>query len=399
MDDGSLDHPDETSYAALIDGAVRDALSAGNRARLDRHVAECPTCAAELETRRVFAAALAPGPDDDSLNRAAVERAMQRLDAEATPGASTASAVSKDEAFNRAAVERAMASLAPLAQRRTDRRRRWVSAALTAGAVAAGAAVVLLVLVQGHRRSSPPQPATLARAAGSRALILADESEIASDDSTADIQVAEQTAARTTVRLRSGAARFHVRHDGRRLFRVDAGPIPIDDLGTAFRIAHEAGGRVRVQVTEGRVAVLDVARQVRLELGVGDDRVFSGAGEPRYPARSADAPRAPTPATPTMPTRVRPADNPTDLLAAADLARRIRPATSGRRSTAAAHRAVPDQSAGAVGRVHTRLAIPDRPRPTARGGGRVRRRGAARRAGCPGRGRRRTRGRGLAEGG
>src|SRR6185436_21053605 len=108
-----------------------------------------------------------------------------------------------------------------------------------------------------------------------RPLVLADGSEIAPENATTPIQVAEQTPARTTVRLSAGAARFRVRHDARRLFRVDAGSIEIEDLGTVFRVAHEAEGRVRVTVSEGRVAVVRTASRLRVELGAGEERVFA----------------------------------------------------------------------------------------------------------------------------
>jgi TolA-binding protein len=111
------------------------------------------------------------------------------------------------------------------------------------------------------------------------------------------------------------------------VFRVAAGPIEVEDLGTVFRVEHQAGGRIRVAVSEGRVAVLYPASQLRVELGAGEDRVFGSVPAPTEATASAEeAPKAPapavTPATARGQAHARNTDDPATLLLAADLARR-----------------------------------------------------------------------------
>lgn len=57
---------------------------------------------------------------------------------------------------------------------------------------------------------------------------------------------------RRDIDLRNGEAFFTVTHDGSRPFMVAAGPLRIEDLGTAFNV-RRTGQRVNVAVTEGRV--------------------------------------------------------------------------------------------------------------------------------------------------
>jgi transmembrane sensor len=57
---------------------------------------------------------------------------------------------------------------------------------------------------------------------------------------------------RRDIDLRAGEAFFTVTHDSRRPFMVAAGPLRIEDLGTAFNV-RRTGQRVSVAVTEGRV--------------------------------------------------------------------------------------------------------------------------------------------------
>ena len=196
------------------------------------------------------------------------------------------------------------------------------STGLAALGVAATVAVGF-VLFRTHEVPPSTTPAT-----ASRSVVLDDGSEITPTTATTAIQVAEQTPTRTTVRLRSGSAQFRVRHDSRRLFRVDTGAVEIEDLGTVFRVAHEAAGRVRVAVSEGRVAVLYPASQVRTELGAGESRTFDplpvtgdapqSARETPKPSTSSSAIAAGPPGAP----RARATEEPAALLLAADLARR-----------------------------------------------------------------------------
>jgi ferric-dicitrate binding protein FerR (iron transport regulator) len=69
----------------------------------------------------------------------------------------------------------------------------------------------------------------------------------------ATIVTAEVTREAATVRLPAGAARFKVVM-GRR-FRVDAGAVQIDVIGTEFDVVHAGAERVSVVVGSGRVRV------------------------------------------------------------------------------------------------------------------------------------------------
>jgi transmembrane sensor len=247
---------------------------------------------AEKEAQRIFERSLAPGPRDDALDRAAVERAMARLTARETLAA---------------------------------RLWRLLPRPATGLVALAGISLIALVAVGVRHARRPLAPAAL-QAASSQPLVLNDGSEIAPDGAPSAVQVAEQTPGRTTVRLLSGGARFRVRHDPRRLFRVDTGAIQIEDLGTVFRVDHRPNGRIYVAVSEGRVAVLRPASQRRVELGAGEDGVFSETDSPRALAPTIGSPvlgpPAPSLASPGAPRRPPVANGPADLLASADVARR-----------------------------------------------------------------------------
>jgi len=317
-------HPNEE----LIRRAIRGALDANDRTALERHLAGCPTCAAELEARRIFQVSLARDGEDDARDRDAVERAMANI---ARKAALDTHASGTDEELDRVALDRAMAGLG---ERKTSHAgaRRFVRPAIGFAAVGAAAAAAIALAVS-HTPRTTTATATAGSVTSTRPLILADGSEIAPEDAATPIQISEETPVRTTVRLSAGAARFRVRHDDRRLFRVDAGSIEIEDLGTAFRVAHEAEGRVRVTVSEGRVAVVSTLSRLRVELGPGDDRVFSDTAAPgKLVEQPSDATPSEAPKTAVVPVRdsihaqlrAHGADDPAGLLAAADVARRSR---------------------------------------------------------------------------
>jgi TolA-binding protein len=285
------EHPEH-----LIDQALRGALNQQDQAILDCHLASCPDCALELETARVFAASVAPGNRDDALDRAVVENVLARL--KQPDGLGT-------------------------------RLRRWAEAQRLVRPVAAlavlGAAAAFAIGLAAHH-SRQPGPPSVAASVPARTLVLDDGSEVVPIEGTM-AQLSEQTPERTTVQLRSGSAQFRIRHNPRRLFRVDAGQIQIEDLGTIFGVDHQAGGRVHVAVFEGRVAVLSVASGVRVELRAGEDRLFPIAPEPSEgPIAAADPPKTHEPAAAAShgPARSRSVEDPASLLQAADHARRSR---------------------------------------------------------------------------
>jgi TolA-binding protein len=68
------EHPEE-----LIDRAVRGALDPEAQATLDRHLAACSVCAAQVSTAPRFERELAPQPRDQALDLRALESAMLRM--------------------------------------------------------------------------------------------------------------------------------------------------------------------------------------------------------------------------------------------------------------------------------------------------------------------------------
>ena len=63
---------------------------------------------------------------------------------------------------------------------------------------------------------------------------------------------------RVVVGLVRGRARFDVKHDPSRVFRVEAGNVTVEDLGTRFTLERITTGdeHVRVAVEAGRVLVV-----------------------------------------------------------------------------------------------------------------------------------------------
>jgi len=68
------EHPEE-----LIDRARRGGLAPEEQATLERHVARCPVCTAELALAQRFERELAPHPRDEVLYQRAAEAAIQRI--------------------------------------------------------------------------------------------------------------------------------------------------------------------------------------------------------------------------------------------------------------------------------------------------------------------------------
>ena len=101
------------------------------------------------------------------------------------------------------------------------------------------------------------------------------------------ITVREKTDARVVVVVQAGAARFQVRHDPRRLFRVEVGSVVVEDLGTIFSVDRRDSS-VIVSVTEGAVAVSFADAQgapAKRTLGAGDSEEFPSV-DPRAAAPS-----------------------------------------------------------------------------------------------------------------
>jgi transmembrane sensor len=109
------------------------------------------------------------------------------------------------------------------------------------------------------------------------------------------------------VALEAGTGHFRVRHDPERVFRVQAGAVAVEDLGTTFDVAHE-GGSVRVSVKDGSVGVsypeLGGALN-RATLRAGDSGVYPSvspppSAEPSQPAALPSTPAASTGRSPSV---------------------------------------------------------------------------------------------------
>lgn len=72
--------------------------------------------------------------------------------------------------------------------------------------------------------------------------------------------------------LKNGAARFVVAHDAAHPFRVRAGAVIVEDVGTTFTVRLVSQSIVEVAVEEGRARVVDPGHTS--ELGPGERRMF-----------------------------------------------------------------------------------------------------------------------------
>lgn len=165
-------------------------------------------------------------------------------------------------------------------RRTTDVSLRRVTA--FAGAALAVAALCALTFV-GWRWVRPASTAPSAGevASGLQRLALGDQTEVRFDQQ-AELEVLEQSESRVVVALKAGTAHFRVRHDPRRVFRVQAGAVAVEDLGTAFDVASERGS-VRVSVKDGSVGVSypDVGGAVKkATLFAGDSAVYPSVAPP-----------------------------------------------------------------------------------------------------------------------
>jgi transmembrane sensor len=120
--------------------------------------------------------------------------------------------------------------------------------------------------------------------------------------------VREQRPGRTVVELQ-GSASFAVTPNPQRLFRVEAGGVAVEVLGTRFTV-EQIGERVRVAVQEGRVRVLWAAHYA--EVAAGQSALFPAEAaekDNRAPLMSSlpvetaamSAPSAPAQAEPAVP--------------------------------------------------------------------------------------------------
>jgi transmembrane sensor len=165
------------------------------------------------------------------------------------------------------------------------------------GGMALAAAVIVLVLLA-LRVMSPGAPeAPSAKAAPVlERLALGEATEVRFRQGTR-LDVKERTDSRVVVTVGQGTAHFVVRHDPRRLFRVEVGAVEIEDLGTLFEVENERGS-VRVSVSEGSVEVsFPEARGKRgkATLRAGQSGVYPSVLPPAEKVEPAATSEAPVP--------------------------------------------------------------------------------------------------------
>lgn len=121
-------------------------------------------------------------------------------------------------------------------------------------------------------------------------------------------EVVESTAAVVVVEVERGAARFDVTRRSDRTFRVRAGPIDVEVVGTAFTV-HRARGAGSVVVHRGRVRAECEGEIRELDAGETMDCVPSPA------SASGEAPGTPSPGTrsPQPSADDAPSPSPTDI--------------------------------------------------------------------------------------
>jgi transmembrane sensor len=118
-------------------------------------------------------------------------------------------------------------------------------------------------------------------------------------DLRSEVRTVESTPLRRVVRLVRGGAAFEITPSAVRTFRVEAGDVAVEVLGTVFSV-EKVGARTRVGVTRGRVRVAWNGGQALLSAGQSD--LFPPASE-EPPAAAVPPPAAaptamPTPAPP-----------------------------------------------------------------------------------------------------
>jgi TolA-binding protein len=236
---------------------------------------------------------------------------------------------------------------------RLDAPRRPVALGVT---IASAAVIVAVAGIAWHELSldglsrrglSPRTAARLtagadARFALDRPLPLADGSSIVLDGPAAILKTLRESGDEVVVQLEKGGAHFDVARRPSRIFRVQAGPVTVQVIGTRFHVRRD-GERTRISVDRGRVLASWWGGS--RELGAGEQGTFPPEGiaseapaidtaetiPPRATAEQEPAPApAPPPvvaavavrrAPPAAPARSAAAPTPEALFALADRAR------------------------------------------------------------------------------
>jgi transmembrane sensor len=192
-----------------------------------------------------------------------------------------------DAGFDARDVEPGLASL----ERRITRRRRAVQGTFAVTAVAAACAIAF------QWRAHEAAPLTAATP-GTGRLTTQDGSVATPRDPQTVLVVTRDLADEVALDLERGRGHFEVTRNPKRRYRVHAGPVDVEVLGTAFDV-ERSGERVQVQVDHGVVRVAWSGGSARLragESGTYPPLRAADAGEPEAPAsamREAQEPSTP----------------------------------------------------------------------------------------------------------
>jgi transmembrane sensor len=177
--------------------------------------------------------------------------------------------------------------------RRAERRRaslRAVFATASAGLILT-AGLGLLVRPRFARPAAPPRTSGVAARTGAPPPVAARAKSVVVTPLSRDTVLEPLPALQGRgFALRAGGARFAVPHDAEHPFSVVAGPVTIEDLGTAFTVRYIGTDRLEVAVEEGRVRVR--AAGTDTELGAGATlrvplALVTASQPARAPARAA----------------------------------------------------------------------------------------------------------------
>lgn len=195
-------------------------------------------------------------------------------------------------------------------------RRRRQARAVAAGLAAA--ALALFVVLGGGRATVGRAPVARVDAPATAA---ARDWTATRTDPSGDLRLIEASPARVVVRVERGAARFEVRRAAARLFRVEAGSVAVQVLGTAFTVAR-AGDGAEVSVEEGRVRVFWAGQYADLAAGARETFPRPGMGPAADAGATAEEPVA-VPVAPEAPVapRAAPARSPRAWAALAEAGR------------------------------------------------------------------------------
>jgi transmembrane sensor len=168
---------------------------------------------------------------------------------------------------------------------------------LAGGVLLAGAAAALALVLSGAPQAEAPVASDIAASIPRAQRVELGEGAQVHVEPGARLDVVERTPTRVVVALHAGSARFGVRHDPKRLIRVHAGAVAVEDLGTTFEVEHR-GLTARVSVTEGSVSVSfpepEGEGRSRVTLDAGKSAIFPAVAS--FERVSNDATEAP-PAT------------------------------------------------------------------------------------------------------